>query len=99
VFYARPAWIAFSIGGFLLGLGIRYAKSNWSQVTSILKRFLITTAVVGVGLFPLLRFIDRRQTVLIIMAACIIGWTVLPGKVRVAARSWATVLLAILWAA
>jgi len=96
-FYVRPISIVFATGGFLLGLGIRYAKAHWSRVGPILKRVLITFLVGGLGLFPIVVLAEHKRSAVNFVAALIVGWMLLPAKIRVRARALAMVGLVGIW--
>jgi hypothetical protein len=96
-FYVRPISIAFAIGGFLLGLGIRYATAHWSQVAPILKRVLITFVVGGLGLFPIVATARYKPSVVTVAVILVVGWILLPAKIRVRARFYAIVGLVSIW--
>jgi len=96
-FYVRPISIVFAIGGFLLGLGIRYATAHWSQVAPILKRALVTFLVGGLGLFPIVATTRYKPSVVTAAVILILGWILLPAKIRVRARFFAIVGLVSIW--
>lgn len=98
-FYVRPISIVLTIGGFLLGVGIRYAIANWSRVAPILKRTLITFLVGGVGLSPIVAAAGYKPRVVTVVFILIVGWILLPNKIRVRARFFAIVGLLSVWMA
>jgi hypothetical protein len=95
--YVRPILIVFVIGGFLLGAGIRYATSDWSRAAPILKRALITLLIGGVGLIPIVAAAGYKPNVVIVSVILIVGWILLPAKIRARARFAATLGLVSIW--